>query len=71
MPTAFSEIVDQVRSLDDESKHELMQLIRAWLREGRREAIYQSGRESEREYASGQIKRGSPDDLIADLYDED
>ncbi len=71
MPTTFSEIVDHVRQLDPESKHELLRLLRQWVVEERREEILRHAEEAETEHAHGRAKTGSVDELIADLYAED
>lgn len=71
MPVGFSDIVEQVRVLDDESKRELLVLLRSWLREERREAILRSAEETVREHACGETKSGSLDDLMADLHATD
>jgi hypothetical protein len=71
MEITFAEIVDQVRNLDGESKHELMELMRAWLVEDRREEIRRSAEQAEAEHAQGQTKSGSVNDLMADLYAKD
>ena len=71
MATTFAQIVDEVHGLDQESKHELLEMIRAWLVEERREEICRNAVEAERELALGQVKRGSVDDLMADLHGED
>ena len=67
----YSELVDEVRHLDEESKQELADLIHAWLVEERREEILRNARRADEEIASGQAKRGGVDDLMADLNAED
>ena len=67
----YSELVDEVRHLDQESKQELADLIHAWLVEERREEILRNARRADEEIASGQAKRGAVDDLMADLNAED
>jgi hypothetical protein len=71
MSPTFAEIVDRVRELDTESKHELMELMRVWMVEERREEILRHGQEAEAEHAQGLTKHGTVDDLMADLYAKD
>lgn len=71
MVLAFSDIVEQIRLLDDGSKQALLDLLRSWLREERREQIARNARESREEYASGEARSGSLNDMMTDLYAED
>lgn len=71
MHTTFSDIVEQVRELDAESKTELLDLIRAWLIEERRDEIARNARLAEVECTRGDAKTGTVDDLMAGLYAED
>lgn len=71
MVLAFSDIVEQIRLLDDDSKQALLDLLHSWLREERREQIARNARESREEYASGKARSGSLDDMMTDLYAED
>ncbi len=71
MPTPFSEIVDQIHELDNDSKEELLDLLRAWLAEDRRREIAHNAETARTEYAQGRLKTGSVNDLMTDLYAED
>jgi len=71
MNSNFSDIVDQVHHLDTQSKTELLDLLRAWLIEERREEIARNARESHEAYQRGEAKQGTAADLMADLYGED
>jgi len=71
MTTSFAEIAEQVQKLDVDEKEELLDLIRAWLSEQRREQIAENARLARTTYANGALKTGSLDDLMADLYAED
>lgn len=70
-PITFSRIVDDVRRLDVESKHELLALLRKWLIEERREEIARNAELAASAHAQGQARSGNIDDLMADLYGED
>jgi hypothetical protein len=71
MAVSFAEIVDEIRSLDQESKLELMELLHKWLMEERRNEIFQNARQSEEEFRLGQTRNGNVHDLMKDLYAED
>lgn len=71
MQTTFSQIVEQVHQLDGKSKQDLVDLLRAWLVEERREEIFRNVQDAEREHALGRTRSGNLDDLMADLYAED
>jgi hypothetical protein len=71
MRASFSEIVDRIQELDSDSKEELLDLLRAWLAEDRRQEMARNAREARSEYAQGKLKTGGVDELMADLYAED
>jgi len=71
MAVSFAEIVDEIRSLDQESKLELVELLHKWLMEERRNEIFQNARQSEEEFRLGQTLNGNLHDLMKDLYAED
>jgi hypothetical protein len=71
MAASFAEIVEQVQQLDVEEKEQLLELIRAWVSMQRREGIAQNAREARAAYNRGELKSGSVNDLMTDLYGED
>lgn len=71
MKSSYSDIVEQVHQLDAESKADLIDLLRAWLAEERREQIAVNEKSADDEHAQGRTKSGSLKDLMADLYAED
>lgn len=71
MTASFADIAEQVQRLDADEKEELLNLIRAWLVEQRREEIAENARLAHDAYAGGALKTGNLDDLTADLYAED
>lgn len=71
MANTFANIVDEVHSLDVESKVELLKLLRSWLVEERREEIFKNAEKSLQEYKEGKANSGSIDDLVRDLHGED
>jgi len=71
MAATFAEIAEQVQQLDMDEKQELLDLMRAWLSEQRRAQIADDARAARAAYAQGDLKSGSLDGLMADLYAQD
>jgi len=65
--TTFQEALDAIESLPEIQQEDLINLIRRRLVEQRREKIVKGVREARREYTSGEVKKGSLDDLMRDL----
>ena len=63
----FQEIIDQVESLSIEDQDQLFELIRKRRIENRRDEILANAQEVMEAFKNGTAKRGSVDDLIADL----
>ena len=71
MCPTFADIMENVRVLDTETKQDLLDTVRAWVIEERRDAILRNATETENEIEEGLAKSGSLDDLKADLYSDD
>ncbi|MCX7050046.1 MAG: hypothetical protein NTX50_31755 [Candidatus Sumerlaeota bacterium] len=71
MAATFAEIVEEVHELDQDSKHELLDMLHAWLVDERREEIRLNAQHSKEEYEQGRAKSGNLDDMMKDLYGED
>ena len=67
----FQEIIDQVESLSIEDQDQLFELIRKRRIENRRDEILANAQEVMEAFKNGTAKRGSVDDLIADLLGDD
>jgi hypothetical protein len=65
--TTFQDALDVIESLPETQQEDLINLIRRRLVEQRREKIIKGVREARREYARGEVKKGSLDDLMRDL----
>jgi hypothetical protein len=65
------EILDQVESLSIEDQDQLFELIRKRRIENRRAEILANAQEVMQAFKNGTAKRGSVDDLIADLLGDD
>ena len=71
MCPTFSDIMESIRGLDGESKQELLDAVRSWIIEERRDAILHNAIDAEMELEQGLTKSGSPRDLRTDLYADD
>ena len=67
----LQEIIDQVQSLSIEDQDQLFELIRKRRIENRRAEILANAQEVMEAFKNGTAKRGSVDDLIADLLGDD
>jgi len=67
----LQEIIDQVQSLSIEDQDQLFELIRKRRIENRRDEILANAQEVMEAFKNGTAKRGSVDDLIADLLGDD
>jgi hypothetical protein len=67
----LQEIIDQVQSLSIEDQDQLFESIRKRRTENRRDEILANAQEVMEAFKNGTAKRGSVDDLIADLLGDD
>ncbi|GBO53131.1 HigA protein [Pseudanabaena sp. lw0831] len=67
----FQEIIDSIESLSIEDQEYLFELIRKRRIENRRAEILANAQEVQQAFKNGTAKRGSVDDLIADLLGDD
>lgn len=67
----FQEIIDSIESLSIEDQDYLFELIRKRRIENRRAEILANAQEVQQAFKDGTAKRGSVDDLIADLLGDD
>ena len=63
----FQEIIDSIESLSIEDQEYLFELIRKRRIENRRAEILANAQEVQQAFKNGTAKRGSVDDLVADL----
>ena len=63
----FQRALDVIESLPETQQEDIINLVRRRLIEQRREKIVRGVREARREYARGEVKKGSVDDLMKDL----
>jgi hypothetical protein len=65
------EIIDQVQSLSIEDQDQLFELIRKQRIKNRQAEILANAQEAIQAFKNGTAKRGSVDDLIADLLEDE
>ncbi|GAB4415705.1 MAG: hypothetical protein OHK0032_11840 [Thermodesulfovibrionales bacterium] len=63
----FAEALEIIESLPEEQKESLIEIVRNRLIEERRDRLAHSIKEARKEYARGEIKKGSVDVLIQEL----
>jgi hypothetical protein len=67
MDVTFQKVLDIVESLPEYQQEDLIDIIRRRLIEQRRDRLADSIREAREEYARGEVKKGSVDDLMKEL----
>jgi hypothetical protein len=63
----FQEALDTVESLTIDEQTMLIEIIQNRLREQQRQELLKNVAQAEKEYAQGNFRRGSVDDLMAEL----
>ncbi|MBI5411225.1 MAG: hypothetical protein HZA21_04455 [Nitrospirae bacterium] len=63
----FREALELVESLSDEERLALVDIVKHRLVEKRRDEIAESVREAREDYARGEVRKGTADDLLRDL----
>ena len=66
-PTTFQEALDIVESLPDYQQEDLIEIIRRRLIERKRDSIAENIKQAREEYARGEVKRGTVEDLMKEL----
>lgn len=67
-PTAsFQQALEMIEGLPEEQQQDLVEIIRNRQRERRRDALAAGIAQAREELARGEVRRGSVDDLMADL----
>ncbi|HKI00668.1 MAG TPA: hypothetical protein VKK31_01690 [Thermoanaerobaculia bacterium] len=64
---AFQQALEMVEGLPEEQQQDLVEIVRNRQRERRREALAASVEQARRELARGEVRRGSVDDLMAEV----
>lgn len=63
----FNEALEIIESLPEEQREDLIEVVKHRLTEERRVKLAQNIAEAREEYARGEVKRGSVDDLLHEL----
>ena len=64
---AFQEALDVIESLPEYQQESLVDIIRHRIIEHRRELLVENIREARKEYARGEVREGTVDDLMREL----
>ena len=63
----FNDVVDIVESLPEEQRESLITIVKQRLLEERRDKLSQCIKEAKEEYARGEIRKGTVDDLLREI----
>ncbi len=69
MEVTFHEVLDIVESLPEYQQEDLIDIIRRRLIEQRRNKLAESIREAREDYARGEVRKGTVDDLMKELLE--
>ncbi len=68
MKTAtFDETLDIIESFPEDQRESIVEIVKHRLTEERREQLAQTIKEAREEYARGEVRRGTVDDLIREI----
>jgi len=68
MKTAtFDEALEIIESFPEEQKESIIEIVKRRLSEERRERLAQTVKEAREEYARGEVRRGTVDDLMLEI----
>jgi len=65
--TTFDEALDIIESFSEEQRESIVEIVKRRLTEERREQLAQTIKESREEYARGEVRRGTVDDLVREV----
>lgn len=65
--TTFDEALDIIESFPEEQRESMVEIIKHRLIEERRERLAQTVKEAREEYARGEVRRGTVDDLMREI----
>jgi len=63
----FDEALEIIESFPEEQKESIIEIVKRRLTEERRERLAQTVKEVRDEYARGEVRRGSVDDLMLEI----
>ena len=65
--TTFDEALDIIESFPEEQRESIVEIVKRRLTEERRERLAQTVKKARQEYARGEVRRGTVDDLIREI----
>lgn len=65
--TTFDEVLDIIESFPEEQRESIVEIVKRRLTEERRERLAQTVKEAREEYARGEVRRGTVDELIREI----
>jgi len=63
----FDEALEIIESFPEEQKESIIEIVKRRLTEERRERLAQTVKEAREEYARGEFRRGTVDDLMLEI----
>ena len=63
----FDEALEIIESFPEEQKESIIEIVKRRLSEERRERLAQTVKEAREEYARGEVRRGTVDDLMLEI----
>ncbi len=63
----FDEALEIIESFPEEQKESIIEIVKRRLTEERRERLAQTVKEVREEYARGEVRRGTVDDLMLEI----
>ncbi|PIU84574.1 MAG: hypothetical protein CO106_12500 [Deltaproteobacteria bacterium CG_4_9_14_3_um_filter_44_9] len=63
----FDEALEIIESFPEEQKESIIEIVKRRLTEDRRERLAQTVKEAREEYARGEVRRGTVDDLMLEI----
>jgi hypothetical protein len=65
--TTFDETLEIIESFPEEQRESIIEIVKRRLTVERRERLAQTVKEAREEYARGEVRRGTVDDLMREL----
>jgi len=65
--TTFDETLEIIESFPEEQRESIIEIVKRRLTVERRERLTQTVKEAREEYARGEVRRGTVDDLMREL----
>ena len=63
----FDKALEIIESFPEEQKESIIEIVKRRLTEDRRERLAQTVKEAREEYARGEVRRGTVDDLMLEI----